>query len=208
MTARFIAESEGHLACGRCSDYSTWCDHIEEFVKANGDAEFLWSEIKSYSKYETDLQVFIPVIPTRNLYAKCIVRLDRSSSSKDAMFYLWLEHLSVGSLKQIGMVGEGEGRIVFRQMVQDYWFGHVEAGQLRCNNSGHTFSHQNKLNADLIKPDTDVDKRAQLWCMWYEETCLSCKIEIASLNLDDLVPDVSLSANKTWASNHKAQRRR
>lgn len=178
------ASNPGHLSCDECN--TLWCNHIERYVRNMEDAEDVWAD------YPDDCEIMIPIVPTSNVWARGIL-----TSRADAIqsYGLSLEVQQKDpygtSAEFIGFVNPGEGRIVFREMVLDWFVAHHADDGKECIAPGHGYHEQVRWNRDMDDP---MLKLRQQWTLFMTGKCLGCTYDSSSN--DQFVPDVA--TNSPW----------
>lgn len=175
----FWVLQNGHIECGNC--HEQWCTDIFNALVANADGDDLWNNLEE--SYEMD----IPMIPTRAQWARVV--LEPSYRFKTLrVFEVNLLPPDVSDLADTTFVGHihlGEGRIVIRSMIFDWFRSNVEVESLRCESSSHKYSAQMLWEQDEKNPEK---ASAQYWSVWAVGACLTCAAGVNSA-FDDLVPE-------------------
>lgn len=178
--------NEGHLMCDLCA--TQWCSHIEKFIRKMEDAELVWE------KYPDDIEVQVPIVPTANLWANAVLisRADSITSYGLSLGHPDSSGVDPWGIKSafIGFVNPGEGRIIFREMILD-WFSANHADDEECKAPGHGYHENIRWQKDMRDPQLRL---RQQWAVYMTGKCLGCTYD-ASRN-SQFVPNVAV--NSPW----------
>lgn len=165
----------GFLDCVVCRDF--WCDHIQSLVTSNADSQAIWNPDLG-GALPTQL-VEIPVVPSAALWTTATLTL----MSKLGAYKVTFEE---GAFEQfLGFIHPGEGRLILRSMMIEWFYGHVDSSELRCPMSSHSFPSQLRWDKDMMQRRTAF---AQLFSVWSNQKCLGC-LGTSVTNFDDVVPE-------------------
>lgn len=186
--AVIVAEDNGHLRCDEDKTY--WCAHIEFGVRNGLDVEFIWNYLDRFESNEW-LPIEVPMVPNHNQWAAVHLSIRKIGG---------MPVLNVNLLQPngddevfLGFLANGEGRLVLRSMVYDWFRGVVDVDSLKCMSRSHKFVEQMKWQDDMKDEQRGP---AQLWSVWQTGNCLSCTYD-ASSGIDDLIPD---AGKNPWGS--------
>jgi hypothetical protein len=183
LTYDFMAMPNGHIACEVCSA-SLWCEHIEQMIKANGDAGVIFEDFTPGGV--EDLRIEVPMFPTSNLWQPVVL----TPHKKITAYFVDLDVDSASY--ELGFLNPGEGRVVLRSMVLSWFAGMVETSTLQCKSKSHGFPAQKAWEQNM----KDEGARAlSLFAVWQQGTCPHC---LRQLNDPDLVPDAGDGGKKPW----------
>lgn len=168
------------LECGDC--HESWCKHIQAALIANADGDDLWDNL--LESYEME----IPMIPTAGQWVHVILEPALNFNSRVFEVVLGLPDslggTAPGDTVFIGHIHPGEGRMVIRSMIFDWFRGHVDLAGLECHSSSHKMQAEAQWQNDMKQPETAV---TQQWSVWASSQCRTCAAGMN--NFDDLVPE-------------------
>lgn len=171
--------SNGHLKCDICDTY--WCKHIQAVVTRNEDSPSIFWNAELPSR-----RIAVPMMPTTNQWAE--VTLEPAVELRSLSYEVILPETDARTgdpeLHFLGYIHPGEGRMILRSMIYDWFRGHVDVENLECKSRGHKLTQQNRWITDLADPQRSA---AQLWSVWTTGTCLGCSF--TTDGIDDLIPD-------------------
>jgi len=188
-------QPNGHIKCE--TDQKYWCKHISIALKENLDAESLWNEFIS-DQDGLPFQIEIPVNPDKNLWATVI--LNNAKLAYPGMTVIYYEtgrerkspilHTSlVGSESEhfVGYIHPGDGRMIVRTMLINWFKGNVPVKNLHCTSGSHKYSQEMIWEADVAD---ESKKWFQYWCCYTTGHCISCASGQSSKTdwPEDLIP--------------------
>jgi hypothetical protein len=181
--------NNGHLKCSLDATY--WCKHIESAIKDSKDANAIW-ELEQYATTEW-IPLEIPIIPTSNQWAP--VRLTLCKINSVPMISVVYPGPSADQSNFLGYISEGEGRMIIRSMVWDWFQGAVDPTSIECKSPSHKFAQQMRWERDMQDERSMV---AQFWSVWSTSACLGCTFDSSVATDPDLIPDDPKTASP-WA---------
>lgn len=182
----FWVLQNGRIECGNC--HKEWCSEIQAALVDNADGEDLWDNL------EESYEFFIPMIPTHAQWAHVV--LEPSTRFTSRVFEVNLAPPNMADLTKttfIGHIHPGEGRIVIRSMIFDWFRSSVDPDLLRCESSSHKYSAQMIWEQDMHNSEKAL---TQHWSVWAAGACLVCA-DGGNAAFDDLVPEADERA-RVW----------
>lgn len=171
-----------HIQCGE--DNSYWCEHIASALEANVDAEELWIQLATGIIENKEVHMDIPMIPTVNQWARIALVLDEAF--KTPAYEVVYIGPGEDKTNSVGHIHPGEGRMIIRSMIFDWFRSMVTVENLSCQSSSHKYAAQMQWEKDIKNPKR---KPAQEWSVWSSTNCLTCAAG-GNASFDDLVPEV------------------
>lgn len=183
----------GHLECSE--DESIWCKHIENALRKNLDAAALWEELEE-APHET-LEIEIPLRPTANLWTR--ISLVNAVMAYPCMEVIFSPVPSTTPHPEsyfIGYIHPGEGRMVIRTMMFD-WFRGNNSLKKTCTSGSH------KYKEEMIwveRMETSL-RWVEQWSVYLTGFCMTCNGDDSGGGMtawaDDLVPE-STKKESMW----------
>lgn len=153
-----------------------WCTHIEGAVRDNADSEAIFDANEELGFLE------IPMFPSLNLWAR--VRLALNVKLEAYKVYMDWDGNPPTDSNFLGFLHHGEGRMVIRSMILNFFEGEVNLSSLACKSSAHKMRQE----IDWQKSLNDPNKRIpQLWSVYQNGACIACTMSAGEWA--DLVPD-------------------
>lgn len=184
----FIMEEtpEGFVKCLSCD--AIWCTHVEKSLRLNLDAPTLWErDDADFPDQNNDVPsrfiAKIPLYPSRNLYAT----ISFSTCGIEDTRKLFFEDFPTNALPPLGYAHKGEGRVVVRTLIVDWFQGVVDPSNLQCAGASHNFATEMRWQQDVTSKNLGL-VFAQYWSVFTTRMCLDCNGNIENLDLEDLVP--------------------
>lgn len=177
----------GHIECNSCHTY--WCGHIEAFVKDHADAETMWGIIDEARSERNYQHIELPVVPTANIWAELSLTFTDLPGNPMQVNLV----RDGGQVYEIGFTHPGEGRLVLRSMVFDWFATHVYTENLKCEKVSHGFNQEMLWVKDMKAGG--ASRAAQFWSVWLKGGCLGCVAGDANWSAD-LIPDPSSSSTR------------
>lgn len=171
----FWAMPNGHIHCETCGNLNVpWCEHCEKLVRANGDAEAVWLENRPSIHH-----IEVPMFPNLNMWRRTeLVFVPRLDAYKMTIATPNMtEPYTV-----LGFLHEGEGRMVMRSMILD-WFVAFAPSDLMCRASSHKFRQEMKWQDDMKDHNKAIVQR---WSVWSNGVCTGCTM---ADDWADLIPE-------------------
>ena len=192
-----------------CNCNETWCEHIEDAVTDRFDAEIFWDFVEKFPSTNY-WPIGVPVIPTEGVFA--FAKIARANTQAPWAMFLVREnpfepHVE-GLTHRLATTGPGEGLLVWRGLIWDYFRSQVQPEHTKCTSRAHNFAAQGKLAADLKKEGSKAS-HAQVFSIWYQGACTIClQKRNASYYAgeDDLIPQIG--KKQSWADFSDKPKRR
>jgi hypothetical protein len=182
VTARFgvMEDGNGQLVC-QFSNHTPapgdrwWCVDIEDYVRAGKDAETVYQQT----------QLVVPVFPRHNLWATVNLDDKEIAGSRRLLVPTRTGGNFVSGTDVVGLVSQGDGRWVIRNMLIDWAFPKyrtkhrtstgqlVTTGSIECESRSHSLAAERYLKA-LTDNNAKQDVVASMWSTVYEGLCLYC----------------------------------
>lgn len=181
--AHIIADQlSGYLKCDDCNE--TWCDHIEVALRQRDDKETVWEIFdKEIAARKLTHTFMVPISPKNYLWAEVACR--QSDIISTAMTGTLVD---VPKSDSLGFFNRGDGRLIMRQTVLDWFMGFIEDSNKtpECLNAGHGFHDEMTFQNNL---KDDQRKWFEFWCCHVKQTCITCFHRNLNIQFtDDLVP--------------------
>lgn len=175
----FWSKPSGFVECKACGQY--WCSHVEALVNAHGDAVDIWRP----DEIREEITVQVPVMPSQAMWLGCFLTYEPNLGAYKVM----IPDLSAGGpgieTAFLGFIYYGEGRMILRSMILDWFKGDIARMSLECPQTSHSVKSQARWQHDM---KSDGIAFAQHWSIWAYNKCLGCRgMDDSS---DDLVPDL------------------
>lgn len=176
-------KGDGFLGCDRHGGHKL-CAHVRDLLREGSD----WMILGAPEAELVGMKVPIPLIPKYDIWTwvKFTERIESVMAYK-IQLYITKDKGSARTIEEtyLGFLHRGEGRLVIRSMIIDWFRGSVEVDRLRCESTSHGFRQEQRWRKDTFG-DLGDDAFAQWWSVWQSGFCLDC----AGLlnNFDDLVP--------------------
>lgn len=179
----------GHIKCE--DDQKYWCEHVQGVIIQSLDAESLWEE---FTDNPAGIEIEVPMVPSSNLWARVTLQdAEQKYACRqviwDSSVVPWLTGTLTGPSSRvdqpnfIGYLLPGEGRMVIRNMMFDWFKGLGEIG-VTCSSSSHGY----KEEREWIKAiNNSVRKWGELWSVYTTGFCLDCNPTGGWS--DDLIPE-------------------
>lgn len=175
----------GFFECLDCGTY--WCAHIEAYLQTREDWTSLWGTFPP-GHYQA-LTVQVPIVPTEMLWAECQL------TYKEKLDAYSMTHEDGDGFEQfIGFVHRGEGRIVLRSMMIDWFKSIVNIEALTCTQVSHGFAAQTRWNQNMRDQGRAFAER---WSVWANKKCLYCNGKKED-DFSDLAPDNEARPGRPW----------
>jgi hypothetical protein len=161
-----------------------WCSHIEEWIKDGDDASLFWDDVAPIDM--TGVPIPVPVIPTADQWVN--VRFGEFNSAVRAYpIELYTEIMSADQPGIfLGFIGLGEGRLVMRQMVWQWFQGYLATvPKIVCSDRKHGFKEQLVWEKAMNDPKRNLE---EAFCVTNKGSCMACSARKEADTFDDLVP--------------------
>lgn len=172
--AQITENIAGFPICETCNE--PWCEHIEDFIRHNADAEFWWVPVPTNERL-----IMVPIVPTAALW----VTMRLEYKEKVAAYAVSFDDEAF--VHFLGFVHRGEGRYVLRSMMIDWFWGHVDTSTFKCDAFSHGYKREMMWQHAMQKRSTSFP---QLFSLWRTKMCVACHNSTAGDDWDDLIPDV------------------
>lgn len=188
-----IDKPNGHLYCGTCK--LNWCDHIHDVVRNNKDADALMSR---FTLNEIDAHhIDVAIVPSEDLWAQVIlVRSPELPRALEVQFSITNPETrnklfgKDGKIAAVflGLINPGEGRMVIRSMIYDWFAGQAPQLHLKCTSTFHSVAAEVMWQQDHKKNSAPVRTFMQEWSVFMSGRCLGCN-QPSQTDFSDLIPE-------------------
>lgn len=165
---------DGGLSCAMHAASGPWCDDLLEALNLRLDAPVVWSHGVTLDPWQPNIKV--PIMPSKQLWA--IVRLTpMQDASVESITSLratkWAPNKRDTEPVTLGFISEGEGRMILREMILDWFRPMLDPTQHQCLSMKHTGMKTMKLAEDFRTSDGVITFQ-HCWLMYHFSECGYC----------------------------------
>jgi hypothetical protein len=130
----------GFLCGDRECPETGWCEHMETDVKLHYDAEVFWNFVEKFNQLWWPMKV--PIVPSEGAFA--FVKIARSNNKEPWAAFLVYDDPFIGdphkagSTHRLGTTGPGEGLMVWRSLIWDYFRSQIKPDHTKCTSRAHS----------------------------------------------------------------------
>jgi len=145
-----------------------WCEDIQKVLVDRLDAEDVWNHGQSVDPWLP--HVSVPIMPTRQLWT--VVRLHPVGDDYMRVIKTEPHRRGTGDPPSMGFIGKGEGRLIIREMICDWFEPQLSLAKHSCRSI-----HHSPRKTMLVEQTCRNDAAAlflNCWTMYHFDTCEFC----------------------------------
>lgn len=167
--AFIVPQPSGSITCNKHpASGGGWCEDIEWALGRRLDASDVWEHGMSVDPWLP--HVTVPIMPSKQLWA--IVRLHKLDNNLLRAVKTEPHRRDSGELQSLGFISKGEGRMILREMILDWFQEFLDIDKHRCRSIEHTARKTMLVSQDCNSSSVAVF--INCWTMYHFDECEYC----------------------------------